>query len=69
MGGRPWLIGASSVCAAGRDRLFRVNFPIYANKDEKFIKNERHNELRMVPLGNRLAFWDEGWGPGPDFRG
>ena len=69
LGCRPCSIGASLVCAAGSDRLFWVNFPIYANKDEKLIKNERHNELKMAPLGSRLAFWVEGWGPGPDFRG
>ena len=69
LGCRPCLIGASPVCAARRDRLFWFNFPIYTEKDERLINNSKYNELKMAPLGSLLAFWDEGWGPGQDFKG
>ena len=69
LAGRPTKIPAGPVCAAGWDRLFYPYFPIYAEKGETLLNTARYNELLLAPLGSHLSFWDDGWGPGPDFKG
>ena len=70
LGGRPTLIEAGSVCGATRPRLFWTNFEIRPTAGEVLERTGNRNKLKLVPtpMAQKLDFWDEGWGPHPNFR-
>ena len=65
----PTKIAASPVCAAGRDRLFWIDFQLQPLEDETLIKGTTRNEFILEPDPERVDFWDEGWGPTQLFVG
>ena len=69
LGERATKIAASPVCAAGRDRLFWIDFQLQPLEDETLIEGSTRNELILEPDPERIDFWDEGWGPTQSFDG
>ena len=68
LGCRPIKVGAGPACAAGRDRLFWVNFPVQASSHEVFTSGSKRNELTLQQNDDKYSFGDPGRGPSKDFR-